>query len=135
MSTNQDTCKFPNSWCLDSSFIVGLSANMSAVHNSSRICDNQQQCLTSLCEINNFPGVAWVTFRMNRNYKLVTTKEKCKFPNSWCLDSTTILGLSSNMTVVHNATRSCHNQQQCLTSLCEINDVPGVAWVIFRINY
>jgi hypothetical protein len=57
--------RFSNSQCLAESFIIGLSANMSAVPGTSRSCFSRDECLKYLCIVNDFPGVAWVTFRVN----------------------------------------------------------------------
>jgi undecaprenyl pyrophosphate phosphatase UppP len=64
-ATIGDSC-FPNSWGLAESFIIGLSSNMSAVPGTSRSCFSQTECLNYLFIVNDYSGVAWVTFRINR---------------------------------------------------------------------
>lgn len=56
------------------------------------------------------------------------------FPNKWCLNGTSMIGLRWNMTVVQNATYQCSSQVDCLEKLCKLNDIPQVSWVVFRIT-
>ena len=56
------------------------------------------------------------------------------FPNNWCLNGTSIIGLRWNMTIVPGTALQCGSQIDCLNKLCKINDIPQVSWVAFRIT-
>lgn len=51
--------------CPHDTFIVGLAPNMTAVVGSSRHCSVREDCLKKLCEVNDYPGVAWVVFAVS----------------------------------------------------------------------
>jgi hypothetical protein len=51
-----------------------------------------------------------------------------------CLEDTFMLGLAPNMSAVPGTSRSCYSREDCIAKLCELNDWPNVAWVIFRVG-
>lgn len=54
--------------------------------------------------------------------------------NSCCLNGTSMIGLTWDMSVVDNTSRQCSSQEECLNDICDINDIPTVSWIAIRVT-
>ncbi len=114
--------------CFHDTLIVGLRANQTVV--TKTMCTIPQDCINKLCATNSDPRIAWIKFR-STGYSTKNCSH-VKFPNPYCIDDTSILGLKKNLDIV--ITGTCDTQINCLNKLCEIGGVQSVYWVEFRIT-